>query len=63
MKRPVEPSGGPSSSGNSRFLRLMLAYMMGVNAFGLVYALSFLVGSFFNMANVVAFIGLTPGHG
>lgn len=41
----------------------MLAYMMGVNAFGLVFALTFLVGSFFHMANVVAFVGLIIGLG
>ncbi len=63
MKGPVEPIGGPSLSGNSGCLRVMLAYIIGVNAFGLVYALTFLVGSFFHMANVVAFLGLIVGLG
>ena len=35
--------------------------MVGVNAFGLVLALTFLVGSFFHTANVVALIGGVVG--
>jgi len=31
--------------------------MVGLNAFGLVLALTFLVGSFFQMANAVALVG------
>lgn len=42
---------------NSRLLRLFLAYTVGLNAFGLVFALTFAIGSLLHMADAVAFIG------
>jgi hypothetical protein len=50
-------AGEPHDSANSAFLRVLFAYTVGLNAFGLVLALTFLVGSFFQMANAVALVG------
>ena len=60
MKPRAERSMDPSQ-GNS-FLRLLLAYIVGVNAFGLVLALTYAIGTlFFHMANGVALIGAIGG--
>jgi membrane associated rhomboid family serine protease len=47
-----------SSSG---FLRLLIAYVVGLNAFGLVLALTFAIGSLLHMANAVALTGVVVG--
>jgi hypothetical protein len=52
---------GASSSWTSLFLRLLLAYIIGLNAFGLVLALTFLVGSFFQTVNAIGLVGLIVG--
>jgi hypothetical protein len=43
------------SPSNPRFLRLLLAYIVGLNAFGLVLALTFAVS---NLAHLPAAVGL-----
>ena len=42
-------------------LRLVLAYMIGLNVFGLVLALTFVAGRLLHIANLVAFAGLSVG--
>jgi hypothetical protein len=42
---------------NLRFLRLLLAYVIGLNIFGLVIALTYAIGSLLNVLNVVGLIG------
>jgi hypothetical protein len=44
-----------------RALRLVLAYMIGLNVFGLVLALTFVLGSLWHLANRVALVGLLFG--
>jgi hypothetical protein len=48
---------------DSRFLRLLLAYTIGVNVFGLVLALSYVVGSLLHtdMASLAGLIGGLAG--
>jgi membrane associated rhomboid family serine protease len=41
--------------------RLLFAYLIGLNVFGLVLALTFVVGGLFHMANPVAIAGLIVG--
>ena len=42
-------------------MRLAIAYLIGLNVFGLVYALTYLVAGLFQMAPIVALAGLLVG--
>jgi hypothetical protein len=46
---------------SSGFLRLLIAYLVALNAFGLVFALTLAVGSLLHLANAVGFIGVVVG--
>jgi hypothetical protein len=46
---------------NSRILRLLVAYTIGLNVFGLVLGLSYVLGSLLHMAEVVGGIGGLAG--
>jgi hypothetical protein len=58
----LSPETGPLASRvPDRTLRLMLAYMIGLNVFGLVLAVTFVLGSLLHLANPVALGGLLVG--
>ncbi|HEX9097142.1 MAG TPA: hypothetical protein VF990_13695 [Candidatus Dormibacteraeota bacterium] len=42
-------------------MRLAIAYLIGLNVFGLVYALTYLVGGLLQMAPIVPLAGLLVG--
>jgi predicted membrane protein len=44
-------------------MRLVFAYLIGINALGLVVAVSYVVGSLLRIAPLVALIGLVAGLG
>jgi uncharacterized membrane protein len=44
-----------------RATRVLLAYMIALNVFGLVVALTLVVGTLLHMANAVGFAGLLVG--
>ena len=46
---------------NSRLTRLAIAYLIGLNVLGLVYALTIVVGGLLQMAPIVALAGFLIG--
>jgi hypothetical protein len=55
VMRGIRSGRTTESPSNPRFLRLLLAYIVGLNAFGLVLALTFAVS---NLAHLPAAVGL-----